>query len=101
MTRYKQAEFEEDDNSSVGSVQLTGTTTTNATHIRYHTVTTIFFFNILGKIVGNKYITASIDEVALRFSPRISRGNAGLKCNKIEIGYQKYNKLEVSSTLVS
>lgn len=36
MTRYKQAEFEED-SSSIGSVQLTEGVSTTATHIRYHT----------------------------------------------------------------
>jgi hypothetical protein len=38
MTRYKQAEFEEDDSSSVGSVQLTEGVSATTTHIRYHTV---------------------------------------------------------------
>ncbi|XP_046673742.1 endothelin-converting enzyme homolog isoform X3 [Homalodisca vitripennis] len=38
MTRYKQAEFEED-SSSIGSVQLTEGVSTTATHIRYHTAT--------------------------------------------------------------
>jgi endothelin-converting enzyme len=38
MTRYKQAELEEDDSSSVGSVQLTEGVSATATHIRYHTV---------------------------------------------------------------
>ncbi|XP_066996850.2 endothelin-converting enzyme homolog [Anabrus simplex] len=37
MTRYKQAEFEEDDSSSVGSVQLTEGVSATTTHIRYHT----------------------------------------------------------------
>ncbi|XP_021915643.1 endothelin-converting enzyme homolog isoform X4 [Zootermopsis nevadensis] len=42
MTRYKQAELEEDDSSSVGSVQLTEGVSATATHIRYHTGTTIW-----------------------------------------------------------
>ncbi|KAJ9601453.1 hypothetical protein L9F63_000370, partial [Diploptera punctata] len=42
MTRYKQAEFEEDDSSSVGSVQLTEGVSATTTHIRYHTGTTLW-----------------------------------------------------------
>jgi hypothetical protein len=38
MTRYKQADFAEDDSSSVGSVQLTEGISATTTHIRYHTV---------------------------------------------------------------
>ncbi|XP_073991312.1 M13 family metallopeptidase neprilysin 3 isoform X3 [Rhodnius prolixus] len=41
MTRYKKADFEEDI-SSIGSVQLTEGVSTTATHIRYHTGTTIW-----------------------------------------------------------
>ncbi|GLV38283.1 Neprilysin 3 [Carabus blaptoides fortunei] len=37
MTRYKHAEFADDDVSSIGSVQLTGGVTSSTTHIRYHT----------------------------------------------------------------
>ena len=44
MTRYKQADFE-DDSSSVGSVQLTGGVSANTTHIRYHTVSGAQFAN--------------------------------------------------------
>jgi endothelin-converting enzyme len=44
MTRYKQAEFEEDDSSSVGSVQLTEGVSATTTHIRYHTVSLAEFF---------------------------------------------------------
>ncbi|XP_043474740.1 endothelin-converting enzyme homolog isoform X2 [Leptopilina heterotoma] len=37
MTRYKQAEFEDDDNSSIGSIALNSERiSTSATHIRYH-----------------------------------------------------------------
>jgi len=44
MTRYKQAELEEDDSSSVGSVQLTkGGVSATTTHIRYHTVSVAEF----------------------------------------------------------
>ncbi|KAK7794358.1 hypothetical protein R5R35_007241 [Gryllus longicercus] len=42
MTRYKQAEFEEDDSSSVGSVQLTEGVSATTTHIRYHTGTSLW-----------------------------------------------------------
>ena len=45
MTRYKQAEFE-DDSSSVGSVQLTEGVSATTTHIRYHTVSAAQFVNI-------------------------------------------------------
>ena len=45
MTRYKQAEFEEDDSSSVGSVQLTEGVSATTTHIRYHTVSVAQFLN--------------------------------------------------------
>jgi hypothetical protein len=45
MTRYKQAEFEEDDSSSVGSVQLTEGVSATTTHIRYHTVSIAEFLN--------------------------------------------------------
>jgi hypothetical protein len=45
MTRYKQAEFEEDDCSSVGSVQLTEGVSATTTHIRYHTVSVAQFLN--------------------------------------------------------
>lgn len=39
MTRYKQAEFEDEDSSSIGSVALNSEgISTSATHIRYHTV---------------------------------------------------------------
>ncbi|XP_014279943.3 endothelin-converting enzyme homolog [Halyomorpha halys] len=41
MTRYKKADFEEDI-SSIGSVQLTEGVSTTATHIRYHTGTTLW-----------------------------------------------------------
>ncbi|XP_054269922.1 endothelin-converting enzyme homolog [Macrosteles quadrilineatus] len=41
MTRYKQAEFEED-SSSIGSVQLTEGVSATATHIRYHTGSTLW-----------------------------------------------------------
>ncbi|XP_046478357.1 endothelin-converting enzyme homolog isoform X1 [Neodiprion pinetum] len=38
MTRYKQAEFEDEDSSSIGSVALNSEgISTSATHIRYHT----------------------------------------------------------------
>ena len=41
MTRYKQAEFEDDDSSSIGSIALNSERiSTSATHIRYHTVST-------------------------------------------------------------
>lgn len=42
MTRYKQAEFADDDLSSVGSVQLTGGVSASATHIRYHAGSTLW-----------------------------------------------------------
>jgi hypothetical protein len=39
MTRYKQAEFEDEDSSSIGSVALNSEgISTSATHIRYHSV---------------------------------------------------------------
>uniref|UniRef100_A0A1B6E866 Endothelin-converting enzyme 1 n=1 Tax=Clastoptera arizonana TaxID=38151 RepID=A0A1B6E866_9HEMI len=41
MTRYKQAEFE-DDSSSIGSVQLTEGVSATATHIRYHSGSTLW-----------------------------------------------------------
>lgn len=41
MTRYKQAEFEED-SSSIGSVQLTEGVSATATHIRYHSGSTLW-----------------------------------------------------------
>jgi hypothetical protein len=44
MTRYKQADFE-DDSSSVGSVQLREGVSANTTHIRYHTVSAAQFLN--------------------------------------------------------
>jgi hypothetical protein len=47
MTRYKQAEFEEEDSSSVGSVQLTEGVSATTTHIRYHTVSLEEFLNIV------------------------------------------------------
>lgn len=37
MTRYKQADFADEDTSSVGSVHLTETTSHPVMHIRYHT----------------------------------------------------------------
>lgn len=42
MTRYKHAEFADDDMSSIGSVQLTGGVSSSATHIRYHTGTSLW-----------------------------------------------------------
>ncbi|KYM76847.1 Endothelin-converting enzyme 1 [Atta colombica] len=43
MTRYKQAEFEDEDSSSIGSVALNSEgISTSATHIRYHTGTTMW-----------------------------------------------------------
>jgi len=45
MTRYKQADFEEDDSSSVGSVQLTEGVSATTTHIRYHTVSAAQYVN--------------------------------------------------------
>ncbi|XP_048513840.1 endothelin-converting enzyme homolog isoform X3 [Athalia rosae] len=43
MTRYKQAEFEDEDSSSIGSVALNSEgISTSATHIRYHTGTTLW-----------------------------------------------------------
>ncbi|RZF31949.1 hypothetical protein LSTR_LSTR012419 [Laodelphax striatellus] len=41
MTRYKQADFEED-SSSIGSTQLTEGVSATATHIRYHSGTTLW-----------------------------------------------------------
>lgn len=53
MTRYKQAEFEDEDSSSIGSVVLNSEgISTSATHIRYHSVNKnkiinkVFFFII-------------------------------------------------------
>lgn len=37
MTRYKQADFVDEDNSSIGSIHLNETSTNPAMHIRYHT----------------------------------------------------------------
>nr|CAD7412965.1 unnamed protein product [Timema cristinae] len=42
MTRYKQAEFEDEDSSSVGSVQLTEGVSATSTHIRYHSGATLW-----------------------------------------------------------
>ncbi|KAH0946776.1 hypothetical protein HN011_012233 [Eciton burchellii] len=43
MTRYKQAEFEDEDSSSIGSVALNSEgISTSATHIRYHSGTTLW-----------------------------------------------------------
>lgn len=43
MTRYKQAEFEDEDSSSIGSVVLNSEgISTSATHIRYHTGTSFW-----------------------------------------------------------
>ncbi|XP_011301626.1 endothelin-converting enzyme 1 isoform X2 [Fopius arisanus] len=43
MTRYKQAEFEDEDSSSIGSVVLNSEgISTSATHIRYHSGTTLW-----------------------------------------------------------
>ncbi|XP_071439614.1 endothelin-converting enzyme homolog isoform X2 [Hetaerina americana] len=42
MTRYKQAEFEEEDSSSVGSVHLTEGSSVTATHVRCHTRSTLW-----------------------------------------------------------
>lgn len=41
MTRYKQADFADEDTSSVGSVHLTDSSTNPALHIRYHTARVI------------------------------------------------------------
>lgn len=39
MTNYKQAEFEDDDSSSIGSVVLNSEgISTTGTHVRYHSV---------------------------------------------------------------
>ncbi|XP_043280868.1 endothelin-converting enzyme homolog isoform X2 [Venturia canescens] len=43
MTRYKQAEFEDEDSSSIGSIVLNSEgITTSGTHIRYHSGTTLW-----------------------------------------------------------
>ncbi|XP_020280455.1 endothelin-converting enzyme 1 isoform X3 [Pseudomyrmex gracilis] len=43
MTRYRQAEFEDEDSSSIGSVALNSEgISTSATHIRYHTGTSMW-----------------------------------------------------------
>ncbi|XP_066598593.1 endothelin-converting enzyme homolog isoform X2 [Prorops nasuta] len=43
MTRYKQTEFEDEDSSSIGSVALNSEgISTSATHIRYHSGTTLW-----------------------------------------------------------
>jgi membrane metallo-endopeptidase-like protein 1 len=47
MMRYKQAEFEDDNASSIGSVALNSDIiSTSATHIRYHSVSTLFSYYI-------------------------------------------------------
>lgn len=51
MTRYKQAEFEDEDSSSIGSVALNSEgISTSATHIRYHTVN-IQLINYFTKVI--------------------------------------------------
>lgn len=37
MTRYKQAQFADEDSSSIGSIQINETTRSPTMHIRYHT----------------------------------------------------------------
>lgn len=37
MTRYKQADFVDEDTSSIGSIHLTESSNKPAMHIRYHT----------------------------------------------------------------
>lgn len=60
MTRYKQAEFEDEDSSSIGSVALNSEgISTSATHIRYHTVHIYIYIRIYN-IELIKYFTKII-----------------------------------------
>lgn len=60
MTRYKQAEFEDEDSSSIGSVALNSEgISTSATHIRYHTVRIYIYMHIYN-IQLIKYFTKVI-----------------------------------------
>lgn len=52
MTRYKQAEFEDEDSSSIGSVALNSEgISTSATHIRYYSVSLVGIKMIISTIL--------------------------------------------------
>lgn len=50
MTRYKQAQFADEDSSSIGSVQITETRHSPTRHIRYHTARGTSLWNARSKL---------------------------------------------------
>lgn len=50
MTRYKQAQFADEDSSSIGSIQINETTRSPTMHIRYHAARGSSLWNARSKL---------------------------------------------------
>lgn len=57
MTRYKQAELADEDNSSIGSVQLHAATTSPTMHIRYNTVRVSFLHYLTISLLSRVFVS--------------------------------------------
>ncbi|KAG6794346.1 endothelin-converting enzyme isoform X3 [Apis mellifera caucasica] len=101
MMMYKQAEFEDEDSSSIGSVALNSEgISTSATHIRYNSMSWVDYFKNATRIV-NKKINDKM--MIVNFAPEyfIKLSNLVLEYNKTNEGKVILNNYLVWQTVKS